>query len=302
MSDQTLTEFLYAVITEQRKSISTLVDALNEAKNGISQLTTSAERSEESRRQVEAMLEQQSTVESDLKFDLTQCRQQNEVLQGQVKMLEENLESTEKLRFDVTCDRDLLQDTCERHAAKISAQSREITMHLKDASVIKGQLASTQETLEKAHNVITTQNRDILKYQDEIATLKLQLAGRDKTEANSDNKLWQPLADAYVRLQRLVHSDKLPDGIECTPDNVYAFTEQRVRELIGFRKKVISSPVVAWTNSNNSMLYFGEYGSVDIPLIAAPTLAAGTLDCSVPAETPTVANEIKAGTCIADEN
>ena len=53
MSDQTLPEFLYAVITEQRKSISTLVDALNEAKNGINQLTTSAERSEESRHQVE---------------------------------------------------------------------------------------------------------------------------------------------------------------------------------------------------------------------------------------------------------
>lgn len=176
MSDQTLPEFLYAVITEQRKSISTLVDALNEAKNGISQLTASAERSEESRRQVETMLEQQSTVESDLKFDLTQCRQQNEVLQGQVKTLEENLDSTEKLRFDVTCDRDLLQDTCERHAAKISAQSREITMHLQDASVIKVQLASTQEMLEKARNVVTTQNRDILKYQDEIATLKLQLA------------------------------------------------------------------------------------------------------------------------------
>lgn len=176
MSDQTLPEFLYAVITEQRKSISTLVDALNEAKNGISQLTASAERSEESRRQVEAMLEQQSTVESDLKFDLTQCRQQNEVLQRQVKTLEENLERTEKLRFAVTCDRDLLQDTCERHAAKISAQAREITMHLKDASVLKVQLASTQETLEKACNVVTTQNRDILKYQDEIATLKLQLA------------------------------------------------------------------------------------------------------------------------------
>ena len=49
-------------------------------------------------------------------------------------------------------------------------------MHLQDASVIKVQLASTQETLEKACNVVTTQNRDILKYQDEITTLKLQLA------------------------------------------------------------------------------------------------------------------------------
>ena len=116
MAEQTLPEFLYAVITEQRKSISTLVDALNEAKNGINQLTTSAERSEESRHQVEMRRER---VESDLKFDLTQCRQHNEVLQEQVKTLEKNLEHKEKLLFDVTCKRDGLGETLERAKAVV---------------------------------------------------------------------------------------------------------------------------------------------------------------------------------------
>lgn len=176
MSEQTLPDFLFAVITEQRKSVSSLVDALNEAKNGINQLSVSAERSEESRRQVETLLERQSTVESDLKFDLTQCRQHNEVLQGQVKTLEENLERTEKLLRDTTEDRDAMQDACGHHTATIHAQSREIAMQLEDVSTLKVQLASTQGMLEQSGNVVTTQHREILKYQDEIATLKLQLA------------------------------------------------------------------------------------------------------------------------------
>ena len=138
MPEQTLPDFLYSVITEQRKSIASLVDALNEAKDGISQLSASAERSEESRRQVEMRLER---VENDLKFDLTQCQQHNEVLQGQVKTLEENLERTEKLLFVVTGERDGLS-----------------------------------ESLEGSKAAVTTQHRAILKYRDEIATLKLQLA------------------------------------------------------------------------------------------------------------------------------
>ena len=38
MAEQTLPDFLFSVILEQRKSIATLVDALNEAKAGIDQL------------------------------------------------------------------------------------------------------------------------------------------------------------------------------------------------------------------------------------------------------------------------
>lgn len=138
MPEQTLPDFLFAVITEQRKSIASLVDALNEAKNGISQLSASAERSEESRRQVEMRLER---VENDLKFDLTQCRQHNEVLQGNVKTLEESLGSTDATLAVVTRERDDLS-----------------------------------ELLEQSSTVGDTQHREILKYQDEITTLKLQLA------------------------------------------------------------------------------------------------------------------------------
>ena len=53
MAEQTLPDFLFSVILEQRKSIATLVDALNEAKAGIDQLVAEAERREESRRQAE---------------------------------------------------------------------------------------------------------------------------------------------------------------------------------------------------------------------------------------------------------
>ena len=141
MPDQTLPDFLFAVITEQRKSVSSLVDALNEAKNGINQLSVSVERSEESRRQVETLLERQSVVEGDLKFDLTQCRQHNEVLQGQVKTLEENLERTEKLLSAATSERDGLS-----------------------------------ESLERSNTLAANQRRETVEYQDEITTLKLRLA------------------------------------------------------------------------------------------------------------------------------
>ena len=271
MSDQTLPDFLFAVITEQRKSIASLANALHEAKNGINQLSVTAERSEESRRQVETLLERQSTVESDLKFDLTQCRQHNEVLQGQIKTLEESLENTEKLRFDVTCERDGLS-----------------------------------ESLEQASTLAATRHRDILEYQDEIATLKLQLAGWAEAETKRTSALQQRLdevirgssvlSDAYVRLRVIVRSDKLPDGIDCTPDNIYAFTEQRAQELVGFRDKVYGSPVVAWLSSDTNLTH-RQYNEDDIPLIVAPTLAAGTLDCAVPpAETPVAsANEGETG-------
>lgn len=271
MTEQTLPDFLFAVITEQRKSISSLIDALNGAKNGINQLSVTAERSEESRRQVETLLERQSVVEGDLKFDLTQCRQHNEVLQEQIKTLEESLENTEKLRFDVTCERDLLQDTWDRNLATIYAQTRDIATQRENVSTLKIQLASLTEA-------------------ETERTLALQQRLDEAIHASS------VLSDAYVRLRVIVRSDKLPDGIDCTPDNIYAFTEQRARELVGFRDKVYGSPVVAWLSSDTNLTH-RQYNEDDIPLIVAPTLAAGTLDCSVPpAETPVAsANEGETG-------
>lgn len=263
MSDQTLPDFLFAVITEQRKSISSLVDALNEAKNGINQLSVTAERSEESRRQVETLLERQSTVESDLKFDLTQCRQHNEVLQEQIKTLEESLENTEKLRFDVTCERDLLQATWDRNLATIYAQTRDIATQREDVSTLKIQLASLTEAE-------TERTSALLKLLDEA------IHGSSV------------LSDAYVRLRVIIRSDKLPDGIDYTPDNIYAFTEQRAQELVGFWDKVYGSPVVAWLSSDTNLTH-RQYNEDDIPLIVAPTLAAGTLDCSVPTATANAA-------------
>lgn len=279
LTDQTLPDFLFAVITEQRKSVSTLVDALNEAKNGINQLSISAERSEESRRQVETLLERQSLVENDIKFDLTQCRQHNEVLQGQVKTLEENLDQTdERLRVAIE-DRDAMQDACGHHTATIHALTREIAMRLEDVSAFKIQLASWTEAETKRTSALQ-QRLD---------------------EAIHVNEM---LSNAYVRLRVILHADKLPDGVECTPDNIYAFTEQRARELVGFRDKVYNSPAVAWMNAKKDMTYV-KFNEDDIPLIVAPTpaptRAAGTLACVVPTETPVaVTNELKAGRITSD--
>ena len=152
MPEQTLPEFLYSVITEQRKSISSLVDALNEAKDGISQLTASAERSEESRRQLDAAIRVNETLSS-----------------------------------------------------------------------------------------------------------------------------------AYARIRTLVRADKLPYDVEDTPDNIYALTEQRVQELLNFRAKTLDSENVAWMDAAGTVVYINKCREDDIPLIVAPVLAAGTLDCVIPA-------------------
>lgn len=232
MPDQTLPDFLFSVITEQRKSVSTLVDALNEAKNGINQLSVSAERSEESRRQVETLLERQSTVESDLKFDLTQCRQQNEILQGQVKTLEENLERAEKLLFVVTGERDGLSDNYQ----------------------------SLHDELQRVRN--------------ECVRLKNQRDGTERTCGI--------LHDAYSRLRAILGAETLPQDMPITSENVHAYVEQRARDLVDFRGKVINSPNVAWMSAAKDVTHFSQYKEDDIPLIVAPTLAAGTLDCAVP--------------------
>ena len=141
MPEQTLPEFLYTIMQAQNKNSDALVEALKTAAKNIDELSAQAKRSEENRQQVETLLERQSTVESDLKFDLTQCRQHNEVLQGQVRTLEESLRSTDAMLAVVTRERDNLS-----------------------------------KLLEQSSTVGTTQLLEILKYRDEIATLKLQLA------------------------------------------------------------------------------------------------------------------------------
>ena len=142
LAEQTLPEFLFSVILEQRKSIATLIDALNEAKAGIDQLAASTARSEESRRQAETALERQSGAEADLKFDLTQARQHNEALKRQVKTLEERLECTEKLLYDESEKRSKLQEVCDQRTASVQRQSSAIATLMEQVATLKSDLAA----------------------------------------------------------------------------------------------------------------------------------------------------------------
>lgn len=142
LTEQTLPDFLFSVILEQRKSIATLIDALNEAKAGIDQLAASAERSEESRRQAETALERQTVVESDLKFDLTQARQHNEGLQRQIKTLEESLARAEKLLSGEGEKRSKLQEVCDQRTASVQRQSSAIATLMEKVATLKSDLAA----------------------------------------------------------------------------------------------------------------------------------------------------------------
>lgn len=133
LAEQTLPDFLFSVILEQRKSIATLIDALNEAKAGIEQLTASVERSEESRRQTEELLERQAVVESDLKFDLTQCRQNIDVLRSQVGAREEDIERVKSSLFTTTEERDQLR---EKYAAYGSMEQEILELRNTNAELV----------------------------------------------------------------------------------------------------------------------------------------------------------------------
>ncbi len=142
LAEQTLPDFLFSVILEQRKSIATLIDALNEAKAGIDQLAAAAERSEESRRQAETALERQTVAEADLKFDLTQARQHNEELQRQIKTLEESLARAEKLLSDEGEQRSKLQEVCDQRTAAVQRQSSAIATLMEQVATLKSDLAA----------------------------------------------------------------------------------------------------------------------------------------------------------------
>ena len=142
LAEQTLPDFLFSIILEQRKSIATLIEALNEAKAGIEQLTAEAKRSEESRRQAETALERQSGAEADLKFDLTQARQHNEELQRQVKTLEESLARAEKLLSDESEGRSKLQEVCDQRTAAVQRQSSAIATLMEQVATLKSDLAA----------------------------------------------------------------------------------------------------------------------------------------------------------------
>ena len=142
LAEQTLPDFLFSVILEQRKSIATLVDALNEAKAGIDQLAAEAERSDENRRQVETALERQTSAEADLKFDLTQARQHNEELQRQIKTLEESLARAEKLLSDENEARSKLQEVCDQRTAAVQRQSSAIATLMEQVATLKSDLAA----------------------------------------------------------------------------------------------------------------------------------------------------------------
>ena len=150
LAEQTLPDFLFSVILEQRKSIATLVDALNEAKAGIDQLAAAAERSEESRRQAETALERQSGAEADLKCDLTQARQHNEGLQRQVKTLEENLARAEKLLSNANEGRSGLEEVCDHHYATVQRQACAIDTLTQEVAALKIQLAAEASNETKA--------------------------------------------------------------------------------------------------------------------------------------------------------
>jgi len=142
MPEQTLPDFLFSVILEQRKSIATLIDALNEAKAGIDQLVASAARSDENRRQAETVLERQTVAEADLKFDLMQARQHNEGLQRQIKTLEESLARAEKLLSDEGEKRSKLQEVCDQRTAAVQRQSSAIATLMEQVATLKSDLAA----------------------------------------------------------------------------------------------------------------------------------------------------------------
>ena len=150
MAEQTLPDFLFSVILEQRKSIATLIDALNEAKAGVDQLAASVERSEESRRQTETALERQTGAEADLKFDLMQARQHNESLQRQIKTLEESLARAEKLLSDESEARSKLQEVCDQRAAAVQRQSSAIATLMEKVATLKSDLAAKESNETKA--------------------------------------------------------------------------------------------------------------------------------------------------------
>lgn len=150
LPEQTLPDFLFSVILEQRKSIATLIDALNEAKAGIDQLAASTARSEESRRQAETALERQTGAEADLKFDLAQARQHNEGLQRQVKTLEESLARAEKLLSDEGEKRNSLNEVCEMNYATIQRQATAIAALTQEVAALKIQLAAEASSETKA--------------------------------------------------------------------------------------------------------------------------------------------------------